>query len=472
MSYTAKSTKDFLEEKNKKKPKLSLDPWQEEIRNYNGNIILCTGRQIGKTTIFAIKASEYMIKNKNAKIIAVSLTEDQAFLMRTMVEDYIKQHFPAYLKVAKKDKPTKNRIKLANGSTYTVRPVGNTGDAVRGFTGDILIVDEASFMPEMLWLASKPTLLTTGGQIWMCSTPHVKKGWFFEQYEKCKERFDGTRESERFEVWHKSSEDVIFNREISSFWTEEKRNNAITFLKDEKNGMSESRYAQEYLGLFMDDIQRFFSDEWIDKVCTAKPEPIFKEADYYIGIDIARLGGDETSYEIVKKINKDNLIHVYNETETKKLTTHTIKRILEFDRAYNFQRIYIDAGSGSLGVGVFDHLINEERTKRKVIAINNRQILLGRETLSGQKPQKQRLLKEDLYENLKMLGEFNRIKLLDDEKVRLSLRSMVFEIKESDNGLSKLKISGNYAHICEGLVRACYASKEKNLKPFISSFKL
>ena len=36
-------------------------------------------------------------------------------------------------------------------------------------------------MPESVFTASKPTLLTTGGKIWMCSTPFGKTGYFLFQ---------------------------------------------------------------------------------------------------------------------------------------------------------------------------------------------------------------------------------------------------------------------------------------------------
>ena len=454
-------------EKKEKKSELILDPWQREILQHDGNVLLCTGRQVGKTTIFAHKAAEYMVRNKNAKLIAVSLTEDQAFLMRFMVEDYLLKHYPSYLKVAKKDKPTKNKLTLNNSSTYIVRPVGPSGDAVRGFTGDVLIVDEAAFMPELMWSAAKPTLLTTGGQIWMCSTPNVKEGWFYEQFEACK-----SGKSSRFKVWHVSSEEVIYKRPISETWTEAKQKDRIQFLEEEKGSMSSIRYGQEYLGLFMEELMRFFSDAWIDRICTQKQEQRLPGREYYLGVDIARLGGDETSFEIIRRINKDNLIHVYDEHRTDTLTTWTEERITQLDWLYSFKKIYIDAGAGSLGVGVFDHLLAQDQTKRKVEAINNRKIVQGRKGFDNKAPPTQRLLKEDLYDNLLWLGETGRIKLLDTDAVRASLRSITKEIVQTRTGISRIVISGTYAHIAEALIRAAWCAKEKDLKLLISSIRI
>ena len=82
---------------------MQLDKWQEEILNAKGHVLLCTGRQVGKTTIFARKASEYMISFPGSSIIVVSLTEDQAQLMIIMVLDYLEKHHPKILKSQNKN---------------------------------------------------------------------------------------------------------------------------------------------------------------------------------------------------------------------------------------------------------------------------------------------------------------------------------------------------------------------------------
>ena len=440
--------------------KILLDKWQEEILDLEGDLLLCTGRRVGKTYIFARKAAERMVKQKGCEIVAVSLTEDQAQIMHAMVLGHL-----AYMKIPLKQQPTRNVIKLTNGSIYTVRPVGNTGDAIRGFNAHVLIVDEASRIPESAWVAARPTLLTTGGEIWLCSTPFGKSGYFYESWADVKERNDADA---RYKVFHISSEEVIYNRPISESWKENQRNKAIRNLEKEKKDMSELQYGQEYLGLFMEELMRYFDDDWIDRVCIRKKEEkIPKQADFYLGVDIARLGGDETSFEVIQRVSKDILLHVYNETEIRWLTTKTEERIMELDRLFSFKKIYIDAGAGSLGVGIFDHLLREDQTKRKVEAINNRKLVLDREGKS-----KQKLLKEDLYDNLRNLGQKGQINLLDDEKVRMSLRSVQYEFVQKTNSLSQLRIFGNYTHIVEGLIRAAWCSKEKHLNFNVFSIKI
>ena len=438
---------------------IQLDDWQEEVLNTKGNMVLCTGRQVGKTTILARKACMYMINNKNAKIIVVSLTEEQAKLIIIMMLDFLEKHHNRLVSKGKK-KPTQNKLFLTNGSSVIARPVGQTGDALRGFTGNVLIIDEASRMPNLIWEASRPTLLTTSGEIWMCSTPHGKKGYFWEAFQN---------KNGRYKVFHISSEEVITNRPITEGWDEKQRQGGIDFLDRERTDMSELQYGQEYLGLFLDDLRQYFPDELIEQTCTEKrPEQHRKNKDYYLGVDIARMGDDASTFEIIEKISNEQLIQVENIVTHKTLTTQTEDRIITLNRYYDeIKTIYLDAGSGSLGVGIFDHLLRNDDVKRKVVAINNRARALDHEGKT-----KARLLKEDLYDNLRSLMEKKYIKLLDDPEIQLSLRSVQYEYVKKEGRLSQMKIFGNDTHIVEGLIRAAWCAKEKSLSIWVRSIKV
>src|SRR3990167_3333368 len=428
-----------------------LDDWQKEVIAYDGNIVLCTGRQVGKTLTMSIKAADFMLNHPNSKIIICSLTEDQAKLIIVMILDYLERNHK-HLIAKGKNKPIQNKVILKNKSMCIARPVGNTGDAVRGFTGDILILDEVSRFQEMILNASKPVLLTTAGKIWMCSTPFGKKGYFYESF---------LNKFGRFKVWHKSCEEVIFDRKISLSWTQEKRDQALEFLEEEKKDMSELAYGQEYLGLFLDDIRQFFSDELIERACVKKRAMLVGKN--YLGIDIARMGDDETTFEIVTREDNGNLRQVENIVKTKRLTTQTEQDIYDLENIYKFKGIGIDAGSGSLGVGIFDRLMQNSSTRNKTIPINNRKIIMDNE---GKRAQK--LWKEDLYDNLRMLMERGEILILDDDNIKQSLRSIQLDYFEKEGHSTRIRIWGRYAHIVEGLIRAAWlARKEKSLNLWV-----
>lgn len=429
---------------------IELDDWQKEALAHKGNLLLCTGRQVGKTYILSRKAAERMIERKTA-ILVGSLTEDQAKLIITMTLIYLEQNYKKHIASGKR-KPTMNKITLKNGSTILARPVGNTGDALRGFTGDVFIPDEMSRMPEMAFTAGLPTLLTTGGEIWGASTPFGKKGYFYECF---------LNKEEFWKVIHISSEEVLKNRKLSETWTQERKDRAIAFLERQKAEMSELQYGQEYLGLFLEDLRRFFDDELINKICILQRQPKSPKEENYMGVDIARLGGDESAYEILNAVDPERIRQVENIVEKYKLTTHTENKIRELTRIWKLRKSGIDAGSGSLGVGIYDHLLLHPETKRKVVPMNNRQISLDREGKI-----KQRLFKEDLYDNLKAMMEHKEIFLLDDDNIIASLSSIQYEFVKSQGEITKVRIFGRYSHIAEGLIRAAWLAKKERHKKF------
>lgn len=183
------------------------------------------------------------------------------------------------------------------------------------------------------------------------------------------------------------------------------------------------------------------------------------DRDYSMGVDIARLGEDATTYEILDHTNIENIQQVESIVTRKKLTTETEAEIIRLNNIYDFNKIYIDAGSGSLGVGVLDHLMKYEDTKRKVEAINNKARPYDVDETSRAK-----LLKEDLYNNLVCMMERGEIKLLDDDDLIESLVSVQFEYVKKEKQLTKLRIYSpehTNSDIVEGLVRAAWCKMDK-----------
>lgn len=430
-----------------------LDAWQEDILKEEGNILLCTGRQVGKTTIFAIKIAEYLMEHPRSRIIVVSLTEDQAKLIIVMTLDYLEKHYKS--EIAKgKDKPVQGKITLKNKSYVLSRPVGQTGDSIRGFTGDVLVIDEAARMPELAFTAARPVLLTTAGKIWMSSTPHGKQGFFWESFQN---------KNNRFRVFHINSEEVMEKREISGNWTEHKRAESLKFLEEEKASMSQLQYGQEYLGLFLEELQQYFPDDVIAKSCVLRrPELIMRENNF-IGVDIARMGGDESVFSVLNSTAGKKVHQVESVIKKKQFTTKTEEDILYLNELWNPIKIGIDAGSGSLGVGIFDRLMANPKTKRKVVAMNNRTIIID-----AKKGQSQRIFKEDMYDNLLSMMEKGEILLLSDDEIMASLKSIQWELAERGS-VSKVRIFGNYSHCAESIMRAAWlCKKEKINKVWIS----
>lgn len=411
---------------------LVLDEWQQKVLDTKGNICLRSGRQVGKSTIISIKAGEYALNHKKKTILVIASVERQAQLLFEKILDYIVRTDKTKIKGGK-DRPTKHKISLKNGSVIYCLPTGETGYGIRGYTINLLIADEAAFIPEAVWTAVTPMLAATRGQIILLSTPHGREGYFARCFN-----------DSSYTGFHVSSEECgRIDKE---------------YLKREKERMTKMEYAQEYLGEFVDELMQFFPDSVINQ-CQVLKRRSRGEGDYYLGVDVARMGGDESAFQIICKQENRKLHQVENIARTNMRITDTIMEIIFLDGIWNFKKIYID--DGGLGVGVFDSLLAMDKFKRRVVAINNARRSIE---FSRDKQRKKTLMKEDLYNNLLKLMENKEILLLDDAEIFMSLKSVQYEY--TDDG--RLKIFGRYTHIAEGLIRAAWCIKDKTLNISIS----
>ena len=449
--------------------KIHYDPWQKEVKAYEGDLLVAKGRRIGCTHIFAEKAVDYLYNNKQthptSQIVCASITEDQAKLIIAFATIYAIETYPKLVGIHKY-KPTQLSLTIVrnkNARTLLARPVGNTGDALRAFGGQVLMIDEASRMPKLFWTAARPVIADWGGFIWMWSTFDGTDNYFYESYDNAVIKKDPDA---RFKVIMKTTEEVFSEREISPTWTKERKERVWKGLMKEKKESAISWYNQEFMAIAQIDTTRFFSDELIDKCCVLQRGTTYPGTKY-MGCDLARLGGDEITHQIIIEQN-GKYYHTESLTSKYQLTTVTEKQIYDMWQIHKPKKIGIDAGSGTLGVSVYDHLVDINfypgLNRFNVIAMNNRTMVIDKDDHT------QRMIQEDYYFNLKAMMEHGEVKLLDDENVRLSLRSIQFKYKSDDSSGDRPRIYGSYSHICEGLVRACWlARKEKTLNAWAYS---
>lgn len=435
---------------------IKYDPWQIEFLKTKGDKILCCGRQVGKTEICGADAAEYAISNPNTKpIVMIAPLEKQAFALFSKTLAYLQEHYPN--KICKgKDRPTQSRIKLTSGVEIFCLPVGNQGLNIRFLTIGRLYIDEASRVDPIVFDSISPALLTTGGaQIWL-STLNGAQGNFYD----CWINKDGAFDS--FTRFAANTEEVIENREICSTWTQYQKESAKKVLDQAKKRMSQAMYAQEYLGMAMENLKRVFPDALISKICTLKRRSgISKGKKYYLGSDISALGDDETTIEVLEKINDDYIEHVENIVNKRVYTTETSEKIINMHKLYKLRKIGID--DQGVGFGVFSELLRDSKTRGITISLNNASRPLDE---LGEKSK--RLLKEDMYMLLLAYMEQNKIRLLDDEMVKASLQSIIYELDQKPGEATKTRIYGTYSHICEGIIRALWlAVEDKSLSLWV-----
>ncbi len=412
------------------KPWQSLDKWQKDYIDTDKDIncFLLTGRQVGKTTAMSIKAVELCMKEfkEGEYLLIASITEKQGYHLLSKALAYAETKYPNKIKRGR-DKPTKHKIEFKNGTGILSFAAGESGEGLRGYTIKKLMIDEGSRMSEEFFIAVTPQLSVSKGSMDIASTPCGKEGFFYRCYT-----------DEKFKKFYISAEDCP--------------RHSKEYLEEERKRMTKLQYAQEYLAQFIDKLRRVFSDVWIKNVCIKKREsPMFNKK-YYLGADIAGLGKDETTLEILKKVNKDTINQVENVILEEKTTTEVRDEIVRLNDIWDFRKIGID--DGGVGFGVWSELLINSKTNRKTKALNNASRNIDK---NGEKSK--RILKEEMYYNLLALGENGKIKLLDDDELIASLRSI-----QHEDG----KIFGDYSHIVEGIIRAAWlASQEKDLNIYI-----
>lgn len=444
---------------------MRYDPWEQDILDAKGNVLCNKGRQIGGTETFSHKSGEYMRNNPKHQIICVSDTLDQAENIINMVLAYLHDKCPKDIQRGK-HKPTKTRVWLKNGAHIISRPVGNTGDAVRSFTGNILYIDEAALMPRSFWVAALAVLFSTGGKIWVSSTPRGKyekgkgsrKTYYYEAYLNLRKKWT---------IIEQTSEWVAYNREICDTWPKERREEAIQFLKDRKEDMSDLEYRREYMGEFTDDNQQWFDDKLIrSRMVATRPNKEDINPDWFVGMgnDIARKGLDDGSYEVFR-VSDDRMIQIENQISKDQPITTTRDQIIGLKVKFDIDHIFID-DEGSLGKGVYDLLMENDDTKRITHGITNSKRILdefGKE---------RGIQKTELYVTLLSMMQKSKIDLLDDESIFQSLKSVQFVYDTDSKGKRHLKIFGHDTHICEGITRACEILKYKELNMKIYSIPI
>ena len=204
-------------------------PWQHSYLWQTKNALVLKGRQIGASTCGGVLGIRRCKAVSNSLVAVVSPSQKQS----TEVKNRAKIGLEAIGEELDLENAT--TLGLRNGSRFMSLP--GTAKSVRGWTADLLIIDEAAFLDPDTFLAARATV-ATGGRIIIQSTPAGPFGPFYEMYEDAVDWHDegATAPDVRWVRYHVSSE------EAGTISPE--------FLASERDTMTEEEYAQEYLGLF------------------------------------------------------------------------------------------------------------------------------------------------------------------------------------------------------------------------------
>jgi hypothetical protein len=221
---------------------LPCDKWQADLLRSNAKRILMNcARQSGKSSVMGVQAAHTALYQPGSLVLLLSptLRQSQELFRKTL------RAYHAAGATLPADAETKLTLELNNGSRVVSLP-GKEG-TIRGYSGvTLLIIDEASRVPDELYMSVRPMLAVSGGRLIAPSTPYGTRGWWYEAW-------SGPEAWERVEV--PATECARISAE---------------FLAEERRTVGEWWFNQEYMCEFLDaqsaafrreDIDRAFSEE-------------------------------------------------------------------------------------------------------------------------------------------------------------------------------------------------------------------
>jgi len=383
--------------------------YQEQLlRDQSRRIVVCAGRQTGKSTIIAAKALHFAITNPRVTVLIVSATLRQSMLMFDKILGFIESS--RILKKAVKIQ-TRTKVRFSNGSTIIALPCGRYGHTLRGHTAHLIILDEAAFMPEeVITNVVLPMLATTQGACWMLSTPWDTEHIFWKAFTS--------------DDWSKHH------------WTAD-MNPMITreFLEEQRRLIGEERFTIEYLAMPVEEQDSFF------------PVKLIRSAmdDYEMAPEPGGVGGydpggkdSQAAFIVVKERELEGgkkIVILYQLVERGRSYTEMNALIADYHRQHPLAKLYVDMTG--LGNPIVEHM----------------QELLGKNIVEGVVLTAK--AKEEVLTNLKILFEQSRIAIpVDDNALLNALNAITYE-RTRGGGYSFDKRRGSYDDLAYALALAC-----------------
>lgn len=165
------------------------DAWQRDVlRSASNRLLLNCSRQSGKSTIAAILALHRALYQPGSLVLCVSPSLRQSTELYRKATDLIRSlPQPPDMR-----EDTKTSCTLSNGSRIVSLPSSEA--TIRGYSGvDLIIEDEASRVPDALYVAIRPMLAVSNGRLVLMSTPWGKRGHFYEAWENGGSDWERTR---------------------------------------------------------------------------------------------------------------------------------------------------------------------------------------------------------------------------------------------------------------------------------------
>lgn len=143
---------------------------------------LLAGRRAGKSRLLAVLALHAAFRRPGTSVVIVSVGEVAS--LRVLADVAALTRAP--LLAASVVDELKSTVSLTNGSTIASYPASMR--QIRGVGADLLVIDEAAFVPRDIWSAAYPSVadrVRAGARVVLASTPWpLAESWFREWHQR------------------------------------------------------------------------------------------------------------------------------------------------------------------------------------------------------------------------------------------------------------------------------------------------
>lgn len=314
------SIKVVDEIKSRQKATLTFNPHsgQQEIAEACAKydrVVVRAGRRFGKSSLaLNIVLREALTTPGRYWLIAPEYKQAKSIYWRDLVDEYI----PRALIVKKNDNELILKIRTLNGSTSIIEFKGSDNEnSLRGAGLSGVVLDEYAFQKDYVWdKIISPMLVQTNGWALFITTPngvanHFKKFWDGALAEEAK------KSNKLWKTFHFTSYD---NPLI-------KREN----LDAEKDRLTPEFFEQEYMAEFAKFTGLIYTG-FDDKVHIQNFE-IDESWSFYRGVDFGAVDPDAVPFI---GVNKDGVIHIFDEIYTSGLYTSELSELIKQKSAHRY----------------------------------------------------------------------------------------------------------------------------------------
>jgi hypothetical protein len=226
----------------------TLDDWQRSVLTSTAHqIILLVTRQGGKSTVSSIRALHRALYTPASLVLLLAPSYRQSKELFRRVKDALAA-LPFSAPLA-----SESALELEFTNLSRIVALPGKEATIRGFSGvSLLIVDEASRVPDELYQAVRPMLAVSGGDIVLLSTPFGKRGFFFHEW------------AEGGADWHRTKVTAEDCPRIPREW-----------LEQERRSIGDWWFRQEYMCEFVETIDQVFSYDDIQRALDDSVTPLF-----------------------------------------------------------------------------------------------------------------------------------------------------------------------------------------------------